>query len=199
MLHTSERRGSNFSSPSEKGKKFKMEVIDFLRETVGKRAFVFDESELLLGREVMGASAIWRPDIFIHRTAKPSGLSSASPASSVDLGHGEDKLESKTMELPFEANSWGLAECKKVNPGRSGGGTLERSMAQAYMELNDLRLGNADLKLFLFVSRLSEKGEIRRDYRRIFATIGVRLVNFEDNEDLERFKTDTLKELAHFD
>lgn len=167
------------SSPTEKGAKFRAQSVDFLKQTVSNSAVVFSETDLLLGREVLGASDIWRPDIFIFKARTPSP---SSPSGRV--------------ELPWDPSPWGLVECKKISPARKGGGTLDRNLAQAYMELNDLRLKDRGRRLFLFVSRLSEAGETRRDYQMIFSNIGVRLVNFEDSQDMSEFGSHLLKELA---
>jgi hypothetical protein len=166
-------------SPTEKGARFRTQCVDFLRRTAGKSAIVLPETDLLIGREELGASGIWHPDIFIYKALAPLASSASG-----------------SVELPWASSPWGLVECKKTSPGRKGGGTLDRNLAQGYMELNDLRLKDKSRRLFLFVSRLSEPGETRRDYRQIFAKIGVRLVNFEDSRDLAEFGPYLLNELA---
>jgi len=87
-----------------------------------------------------------------------------------------------------------IIEIKHIEP-TSGKGRYHQHMSYAYVELNDLRLGykseaeaGSDVPRFcLIVNRYPVTGESKRDYGRIFQTIGVKMINFNDDAEKASF------------
>lgn len=145
-------------SSKEKGERLENEVFQTISTVLKDR--------LLVSRHlpVVGSSGEWETDITIN-----------------EPGHFNSRTRSGTLG-PERA----VVECKYAGPGVSPG-TYVTNLARAYMHLNDLRSKNKDLRLFLVVSRLPEKGESPRDPTVLFNQIGVSFVNFNDETERAKF------------
>ncbi len=159
-------------NPREKGTQFEKQVIQFLQTVLGERATV--------GRPlspIEGASGMWQPDIMIgtggHFDPEPREV---------------DGMKVFDGVLPTVK---AVLECKYAEPADSGS-SFDTNLARAYRELNDIGLENSDIKLFVIVNREPRKGEQSRNYRKLFANIGVEFLDFNDLDDRERLKIESL-------
>jgi len=145
------------TSDAEKGRKFQAEVQDFVEEVVGENPDV----EVLSGLQVQGLSYRWTTDIVIV------GRSVLTNEFSMYLA---------------------IISCKRIKGGVASS-TYWTEMSRAYMELNDLKLnsGLGSPKFFMVVNRHRIRGETDKNYPLLFKNIGVELINFNDDAELETF------------
>lgn len=144
-------------SDAEKGRKFEAEVQRFVEEVVGENPDIKVRSRLSLP----GLSARWTSDIVIL---------------------GRSLLTNEfTMCLV-------IISCKRVKEGAAPS-TYWTEMTRAYMELNDLKLNSELLnpRFFMVVNRQCMKGETHKNYPILFKNIGVELINFNDDAELDEF------------
>lgn len=149
-------------SDAEKGRKFQAEVREFVEEVVGENPDVTVLSEPSLH----GLSAQWTPDIIVV---------------------GRSVFTDSVLTDEFSIYL-AIISCKRVKEGAHPA-TYWSAMSRDYMELNDLKL-NSELgipKFFMVVNRHRMKGETNKNYPTLFKNIGVELINFYDDEELERF------------
>jgi hypothetical protein len=76
-----------------------------------------------------------------------------------------------------------VVSCKYTSPYVKIRNTYDTNLARAYMELNDLHLKDASMKLFLVVNRPRKNSDVKRDYKTLFQNIGVRLVDYGEIAD----------------
>jgi len=87
-----------------------------------------------------------------------------------------------------------IIEIKHIEP-TSGKGRYHQHMSYAYVELNDLsvgyksetEVGSQVPRFYLIVNRCPISGESKRNYPRIFQTIGVKMINFNDDAEKASF------------
>ena len=85
-----------------------------------------------------------------------------------------------------------VLECKYAGPADSGS-SFDTNLARAYRQLNDIGLKDKNLRRFVIVNREPRKGEQSRNYRKLFANIGADFLNFNNIEDREHLKAESLK------
>lgn len=162
------RQGSK--SSGESGSKFVREVARFLVEKLPSGVLVG-----VVPSPVQGASGeLWKPDleVFFLNPPKP-GVTSEF----VDTPVGPAEIGSLHARAVFE--------CKHVSPDVSKkAGSYHSHMTRAYMELNDIRLKEKEISLYLIVNRRPLVDEYHKDYNALFESIGVRLVSFEQERDV---------------
>lgn len=144
-------------SGAEKGRKFEAKVREFVEDVVGENPDV----EVLSEPSLPGSSAQWTPDIVVVGRSVLTG--------------------EFAMYLA-------IISCKRVKEGANPA-TYWTEMSRAYMELNDLKL-NSELgipKFFMVVNRHRMKGETDKNYPILFKNIGVELINFNEDAELDEF------------
>jgi hypothetical protein len=149
------------ASSTQKGRRFETEVFDLVRKAVDNRFVVQGDGR----RPIVGAAGPWRADIAI-----------TEPATLVEGQH------SKTLG-PVRA----VIECKSLAPSVSPG-SYETGLARGYALLNDVGIGNDNVRLFMVFNRNPAQGETPRDTRTLFDKIGAQFINFEDESERSRFK-----------
>jgi hypothetical protein len=162
-----------WQNPREKGNQFEKLVIEFLKSVLGESVYVGGSLS-----PIEGASGAWQADIIIGT----GGRVESEPREVDGM-----KVFDETMPTPKA-----VLECKYAEPADSGS-SFDTNLARAYRSLNDIGLKNNDLKRFVIVNREPRKGEQSRNYRKLFANIGVEFLNFNDLADRERLKVQALK------
>jgi hypothetical protein len=127
---------------------------------------------------IEGASGAWQADIII-----------GTPSHFESQVHQVDGIQVRDGTLPIPK---AILERKYAEPADSGS-SFDTNLARAYRQLNDIGLKDENLRRFVIVNRESRKGEQSRNYRKLFANIGVEFLNFNDIEDREHLKVEALK------
>ena len=164
MREQAEKKVKKMESSHRKEIEFELEVKRIIEGVIAKTKAEF-RAEVIGRKCLIGLSAQWQPDLVL-------------------MAHSLFDSLKPSLELA-------MVECKFVSDSSSEG-TYWSQMSRAYMSLNDLRLVyREDLSFYLAVNRYSTG--IRRDYSKIFRSIGVRLVNINLPEERLEFESDIKK------
>ena len=149
------------ASSTQKGRIFEEKVFAFAQKTVGDKLAITGQGRI----PVIGASGPWRADIAIN----------------------EHEISPQRERSIYLGPIRGVIECKSLSPSVSPG-SYETALARGYALLNDIKIGNVGVRLFMVFNRNPVQGETPRDPRVLFRKIDALFVNFDDEADRHRFQ-----------